>query len=243
MPLQGIPSLFGGRRGVTASAGSVPAGALVDIDPFQEAYANNDAITTLTDWTGHGWTATATGGTATFKTNIINGLPVARYAAASIASYIFAGALGAQFSGSGTAVVLVKINTDPPAASSSSGLWKVGDSPDSTHYPFTTGDIYEEALSTVRRGPITKAISLSSAFRSYVVTSTTSAHNIYLNNTNINSDGTNTFAFPAVGGFGRSTDPSVFLDGDIARLLLYARVWDATDRTNWSNYTVSHYGL
>ena len=229
---------------MTASAGSVPTGAVVDIDPAQEAYANNDPITTLTDWTGNGWTATKAGvGAPTFKTNIINGLPVVRFAAADQGFCNFSGSLSGAFSGSGTAVVLVKINTDPPAVSTSSGLWLMGAGTDSTHYPFTTGDIYDGALSSVRRGPITKAISLSAAFRSYVVTSTTNDYDIYLSNTSIFTDATNTFSFPATAAFGRSVDPTVFLDGDIARLLLYARVWDATDRTNWSNYTVSHYGL
>lgn len=68
----------------TGGGGFVPtdiAGCQLWLDASQEAFANNDPVGTATDWSGQGHNATqgTAGQQPTFKTNIINGLPVFRF--------------------------------------------------------------------------------------------------------------------------------------------------------------------
>lgn len=63
--------------------------------PRALALSDNDPISTNTDYSGNGWDATAAGAARpTFKTNIVNGLAIARYDGSANGMDVAAGALG-----------------------------------------------------------------------------------------------------------------------------------------------------
>lgn len=209
------------------------------------------AVSTWADSSGSGRNATQGVGAnqPTYKTAIVNGLPVVRFAGAGGAS-TFNSLVFATFPAftQQTVFIVVKVVSDPGLDASRSGLWIMGvaGAANNTHYPFSDGIIYDDAGSTVRKTTVNPTPSLSSAFRTYCVRSAPSDWQTFLDGSQLFSTGTNTVGQPAAPTLGRSFDvsPSIpALNGDIAEFLVYDSALSATDRLAVESYLRVKYAL
>lgn len=205
--------------------------------------ADDAAIATATDLSGNGndFTQGTADSRPTFKTNIVNGHGVARFD--GTADHL----AGPDFSSltAGEIFVIVKIDTDPPAAEAQTGLWHFGDdavSPNG-HFPFTDGAIYEGFGTDTRKTVGDPTPSLATAFRLYNVVSASGSFAAFLDGTEIFSTGTNTVAFDSAPHIGKSDASLHFLDGDIAEIILFSSPLSAGDKTLLKDYFADRYAL
>ncbi len=219
------------------------AGCTVWLAADRDTYANNDPVG-LADNGGSGGDWTAAGSNRpTYKTGITpTGKAVYRFDGTDdylIGPDSFAGLTA------GSAFVVVKIVTDPPASSAQSGLWALGTGPSSTLYPFTDGHVYEDAFLTTRPDTGDPTLDLSTAFRVYAVTATNGDFNTYLDGTLQFNTATATMGGITIPRLGASNQgggsPTFCCQGDIAALIVYDSVLSAGNRSDVLTYLTQRY--
>jgi hypothetical protein len=119
-----------------------------------------------------------------------------------------------------TIFVVMKVNNDPALSGfTDSGMYTFGSPDFATHHPYVDGIIYESFCTTSRKPLSDPAPSLAS-LHVWNVISAASDYRTYLNGSLFSSTGSNTFSGNNTGAWlGRSI--SVYLDGDIAEILIY----------------------
>lgn len=198
------------------------------------AVNDGDAITTWTDRRGNANLS----GTATWKSAAGPGSkPCVRFNGTSndlTVTFAFWTTAADLF-------IVIKANADPAATAAKSGIWGAGGSGFASRYPFTDGSIYDDAASTTQRtwNP-TPALN---DWRLYNVSSQNASWIASIDGTASFSDGTNTVTgTPSplrIGGYGGS----VFLDGDIAEVLIYNAILPAGDKSSVHSYLRRKYSL
>lgn len=120
----------------------------------------------------------------------------------------------------GHAFIVVKIDTDPPAAGGFTGLWTFGTNLDNTHFPYTDGNIYDGFATTVRKTVGNPGPSLTS-WRIYEVRSAAGDWEALLDGISLFSTATNTVGFRAAPKLGSDGGEGVFLDGRWAYFAIF----------------------
>jgi hypothetical protein len=202
-----------------------------------EVYSDNDPVGTMTDQ--FGVLSGTAAGTArpTFKTAIVNGKAVYRFNGTS--NVVALGDLSALTQAE--AFIVVKVANDPPGAAAQSSLWEFGSSGLPTHYPFTTGVVYENFGTNSRKtvGDPTPALT---SWRVYSVYSASADWEVFLDGLSLLATGTNTVSFPTACYLGRAMDP-YYLEGDIAEFILYDHKLSSGVRGDVLTYLQTEYGL
>ena len=206
-----------------------------------QGLADNDPIATAEDLSGNGndWTQAAAGSRPTFKANILNGHGVARLDGTDDFWS------GPDISGLTAAevFVVIKIDTDPPAADGQTGLWHLGGGgTTNTHFPFTDGVIYDSFATDTRKTTVDPTPSLTS-FRLYNVVSTASEWTSFLDGTQLFTTGTNNVQVTSTPTLGRSKDSTYHIDGDIAEFALFDRKLSAGEKAQIETYFANRYAL
>lgn len=184
-----------------------------------------------------------------FKTGILNGQPVLRFAAGttdptsdwlSFAHDLMLGVAAA------TAFVVVKLNTDPPATQAKTGLWCFGlqGASSSTHFPYTDGTIYDKFGTSARKTTVNPSPSLTSS-RIYAVVTAPSDWRSYLDGSLLFSTGTNTVSWHADPTLGNAQDTGggAWLDGDAAEFIIYTAVLTKTQLDQVGGYLSAKYAI
>lgn len=208
---------------------------------------DNDPITTWADQSGNGNDATQVGAVGIkpiYKTNIINGKPIVRFD--GIDDYLDLPNFAAGFT-SGEIFIVVRLDADPPAVGSATGLWLFGTTAvnEATHFPFTDGIVYDRWGSTARKTTGNPALSLATNFRLYNVVSQANEWTSRIDGAQHFTTAVNTTAFNATLFLGRSFDTvnSFYVDGDIAEVIMYNAILSAQDRQSIQTYVTTKYGL
>lgn len=208
---------------------------------------DDDAVATFTDQSGLGndLTQSTSGSRPIYKESILAGHPILRFDGSDdhfTLPNVLSGAT------SGEVFLIVRIDNDPPAASAQSGLWTMtGDGVDVTHFPFPNGLLYETWGTTSRHNTGVNPTPSLTSFRLYNIESSAGNYKIRLDGTEIFGTSTNTFSsFSNTPYLGRSSGltGNVYLDGDIAGIIVFAGILDSTDRgTLHTDWAETIYGL
>lgn len=182
-----------------ASAGPPSSGLKFFMDPAAFGLSDNDAIATATDSSGQGNHATQSNGAKrpTFKTGIINGLPVVRFVSSVEAVLELPNIFTGLTAGDG--LILCK-NSD---LASQSGLWKFGSDGASDHVPYVDGIIYDGFASTVRKSAGDPTQDLGS-WTLYEVSSSSGEWTVRINNSVLYTTGSNAVGWTTAPTIGRS---------------------------------------
>lgn len=196
---------------------------------------DGDAISTWTDRSGRGNNATSTSTQRpTFKTNIVNGKPIARFDGVDDRFVLpsFASLTAGEI------FLVIKCRLDPNV-DGKTGIWSMNANSgvSLSHFPFTDGNIYESWGSTVRKTVGNPTPSLAS-WRVYNVFSASNDYGVNLDNSSLFTTATNTVGFSATEYIGVSTGVpgTQWLDGDVAAVAMYDNKLASDDRTLVYNY-------
>lgn len=202
---------------------------------------DGDAIATWSDSSGNGNNATqaTAGNKPTYKTNIVNGFPVVRFASSS-AKYFSLPSFSSLTQGE--IFIVVKIVADPPPDDAHSGLWNMSTDTLNTHYPWGGDSTIYDAWGTTARKTVGNPTPLLTSWRVYNVYSASASWAAQLDNATLATTGTNTVGFPASPTLGKSLG-AFYLDGDVAEVVMYNAKLSTTNRTNVYNYLKSRFGL
>lgn len=204
-------------------------------EPSRELYADNDTMPVLHGLLhGQHWTQVTSSYYPTFKTAIINSLAVSRHVL---------GATPKAWTGPSMKTlkaahlfIIVKINNDPPASATKTGLVTLGSSGSNSHYPFTDGSIYDDSFSTTRQtvGNPTPALT---SWRLYEIISTTTEWTALLDGTQLFTTATNTPSFLGnnLTTLGTNLGSLQALEGDIAGVYMFVAKL-GSERTEVVNY-------
>jgi hypothetical protein len=203
--------------------------------------ADGDPVATWTDSSGNGRDATQ--GTAslrpTYRTNVVNGLPIVR-GDESDDSLVLPDFLTGFTAG--TLFWVAKVGADPPGGDNSAPALFFGSHGSDEHWPWTDGNIYYGFGSTVRHTVGDLATSLADAFRVWANISAASDWRVYLNGSLEFSTITNTVGFGTTPTMFRAGTGARFR-GDVAEILVYSRALSDTERQQVEDYLMDKYGL
>jgi hypothetical protein len=204
--------------------------------------SDGDPVTTWEDahTSNHDATQSTSASKPTYKTSILNSLPVLRcdgtddYLVLPDASALTAG----------TGFVVVKLVADPPASDPKTGLWDFGTEDTRDHYPYTDGTVYDGFGSSARKTTANPAASLAS-WRIYTVLTKSGEWTSWVDETQLFTTATNTVAFNSTPylGRGQSSGSNAWLDGDMAEFLLFDSDIGSTRRTEIWDYLQAKYAL
>ena len=146
---------------------------------------------------------------------------------------------------SGEIFIVIKITNDPAGSGGTSAIWGMGTSVNYTHFPFTDGNIYDAWGSNVRKTVGDPALSLSSTFRLYNVSSANNDWTARLDGSQIFNTTSNTVAFRSAPELGSDFDGSsrIYLSGDIAEVFMYRVIPTPGDRARLNQYAAAEHGL
>lgn len=204
---------------------------------------NGDQITTWPDAANSNDLTQATESRrATLAAADLNGLNTARFTAANSQRYsmttIFSGASAAS------GYVVLKLVSDPAAASASSGLWGIGSGSASiNHWPFTDGNVYDGFGSTARKSTGNPTVSLSSTYRIIGVHSAASDYGIHIDGVSHFSTGTNTVGFAGSPTLGCHDGLNAFLNGWTAEWLFTDSKLSTENQQNVEGYLAHKWDL
>lgn len=197
-PLSGVIASAGGGGGFPAFPSIT--GEWARWEPFRETgYSNGDFIEPLTDWSGNNRHFTHAGADHTrpkFETGVLNGRAVANGDHADNNGWDTGPDMSALTAVHYFEIVLAK--DDPASQLGHTGLHDFGTDSLSDHFPYTDGNIYTDAFSTVRRSA-NPTLNLATQFRLLEYISTTTEWTLIIDGTEtLITTGTNTVAAPSV---------------------------------------------
>jgi hypothetical protein len=144
---------------------------------------------------------------------------------------------------SGEVFVVLKAKLDPPASSDSSGFWDLGSSAGSSHYPFTSGSVYDEFGTSAIKISSDPAFSLA-AWHVYNARSAPSAWSNHVDGVQLFSTADNTVGWATSPRLGQSNGTATqYFAGDIAEILIYDNILGADSRATIHGYLRRKYGL
>lgn len=190
----------------------------LDLDPASLALVDDARVDSWPSSAADGHTATAAGDLRpTYKTNILNGLPIVRFNGVS-GQWMSVGDFSSLTAGE--LFLVRRINNDPPVDAAQSGVYSFGTSVSASHLPFPDGTIYDSFGTDVRKTTVNPATSMAS-WHIYSVYSAENDWANFLNGVQIFSTGSNTVGFRSSCLLGTDATGSIFLDGDVGRLIIY----------------------
>lgn len=206
----------------------------------ETGYNDGDSPTTWVDHTGNGYDGTVSG--PTYRTNVVNGLPVLRSLGGTqqvtFPSGMVSGLTEAEI------FLIVKVVDETPTAIDPNGLWEFGSDTLSDHFPFTDDVIYDGFGSTARKTTVDPTPTLET-FVIYNVTSTSSEWTNRLDGTQLYTTGTNTVGWTSTPRLMRNTAgaSSYSCKGDYAEMVLFATARTASQRSDIFDYFSAKYGI
>ncbi len=214
---------------------------------FGTTLSDGASVSTWTDLSDQGNDATTAGAAPTYKTGILNGLPVVRFAASS-SQYLCANGAATIVSGSDkpfTAVSAFK-------GTSGADVYSWGNSGNSV--PFLTMRLSSDKPSSWKRDDAASGTQkipsggTNTGFHLVSHVHTGTAVSLYVNgvatsvNGTIDDVGTTTLDRFTLGAFGRTTVTG-FFTGDIAELMIYNRALTDAEREHLERYLMNKWGL
>jgi hypothetical protein len=223
----------------TTDAGFTPAsetGLWMWLKSSSLIASDNDPITTWEDSGSGDHDATNVGGGVrpTYKTNIVNGLPVLRFDGTE--EEMTLEDMSALTEGE---MFIVMANGDDPPTVGGGGVIKMGSDASGSLVPFSDGTIYCSFGTTARKTTVNHTESLAT-FGIYSAYSASGDWANYWNGLQLFSTGTNTVGFPAVPKIGVS---ATYFRGDIAEVVIYDHKLSAGVRTDVIDYLKDRYGI
>jgi hypothetical protein len=202
--------------------------------------SDGDPVSTWEDSGSGNRDGTAAGSARpTYKTGILNGLPIVR----------FDGLTNVLTLGDDSALtaaevfIVIKTDADPPADGAQSGIWEFGTTGAlASHYTWTDGNIYE-GFGTDTRKTVGNPTPALTSWRTYSVYSAANDWQAFLDGLSIFSTGTNTVAFSTATTLGAGVAVAYRTDGDIAEFIMYDRKLSAAVRTKVWTYINDKYAL
>lgn len=204
--------------------------------------ADDDPIGRVEDKSGNGnhWTQATAGSRPLYKPNVVNESAVARFD--GVDDFLDGPDLSALTAGE--VFIIVKVDNDPPAAESQTGLWKFGTQSLNCHYPYSIfPHLFDDFGSNERFDTGDPAPSLA-AWRLYNVVSVDGEWTNFIDGTQHFTTATNTVAFNSATKLGASNEGGfVYLDGDIAELVLFPRKLSLGEKAQMHTYFAERYAL
>jgi len=206
-------------------------------------------VASWVDSSGNGNTATQGLGDnrPTWHVGVVNGQPAVRFVA-SQNDYLNIPNVMSGFTAAEVFVVL-KNTHDPNPTGGYTGIWNFSPSTISpSHYPWTTGTIFDGFGTTARKTVGDPSISLAQ-WRLYNVSSQAGEWVARLNTSTLFSTATNTTGFPTTPKLGASIlgvdNPagSVYYSGDMAEVIVFDEVLTAGRRSEVETYLCFKYNL
>jgi len=194
---------------------------------------------TVTTWAdsspGAGFPATAGANAPIYKTPVLNGLPVIRFATNTSMTLPSLSALSA-----GEVFIVVK-------AAAASALWSLG-STAGNWYPYSnlSGQVYEtfgQASTRFNFAP-TMAVNVFRLYNVWSVSTATDCLHANLDTVTQYTANTNTVGFPASPPtLGYNVNSNSYFNGDIAEIIIYNQKLSSADRTTVQNCLQAKYAL
>lgn len=234
---------------------TIPGGAGSELTPLQVpglkmwhrasliAAADGGAVATWPDASGNGHhlTATGTGQPTMYRTTsdrLINGKPVVTFDGTSdfltVPNVLTSMTEGEVF-------VVLRADGDPTPSAGDGGLWKFGSDASAEHVPYIDGSVYDGWGSTARKTTGNPTLSLAVP-RVYNVSSAPGAWTNRIDGVQHFTTAANVVGFSNGPTLGRGSTVD-YWKGDIAELIIFARVLTATERSLIHAYLVERYGL
>lgn len=196
-----------------------------------ESSLSAGAITTWPDQSGNSRDATGVGSIKPTRVdNVVSTLPVMRFDGAN--AYFTLPDYMTSLTAS-TWFMALKIDADPPASGTATGLFRLSSSSDNTHYPFTDSNVYL-SYGSANRYSANPATSLATWHR-LIVTVDATGWVMYVNNSPVISQGPQTLGWTTAPTIGKSIG-SFFLDGDVLECGQYDSVLSDDDRGLLDDY-------
>ncbi len=206
--------------------------------------ADGETVQQWNDQSGNGNNATqgTAGNRPTLRTNVVNGLPAIDFIATRPDFFDVGGPLSGATAGE--IFLVLKINTDPPAVDTKTGIYDYSAADFSSHYTWTDGIIYDSWGATVRKTTVDPSTSLSSGYRIYSVRAGSSLWKNVLQAIVLSETTSNTVTFRASGcKLGRSLVTTYNCDGRIAEVIVYNGILSGADRGSVYDYLNTRYAF
>lgn len=203
--------------------------------------ADGDLIYRWADISGNSrhWNQATSGNRPTYKTNIVNSKPAARFDGTN--DYL--GVTVSGLSGASTVWCVLKLVNDP-SSTGSGGCWNTSSaSGGNNHYPYTDGTIYDGNFSSARKTTANPTPSLSSTFRRYCVVSSSSQWTSYLDGSQLYTTATNTPQYTGSMMLGTSDASNYWMLGDIVEWFWMNSEATSQNLTDMDSYFATRYGL
>lgn len=202
---------------------------------------DGDPVTTWTKSGGTGGNATqsSAGAKPSYQTNVVNSLPAVEFD--GTADFLELGNMSALTAG--RIFIVMKLDADPPVAGD--GLWTIGsDVAQSTRFPFSDGNAYDQCGTTARKATGNPTPDLAT-WNIYSVKSITNNWTSYFNGVQHYTTGTNTVGFATAAYLGRSDQSGAdfWFDGLIAEYAAYSEEPSSDNVTALMAYWTAKYGL
>lgn len=182
--------------------------------------SNGDAKQMFPDSSSYGyylWNCLSSGSHPTLEAAHLNSMNTLRFNYANANFYNIPRPVHSGASALSMYIVFKSLN-DPSVTVTDSGIAKIGNSANVSHWPYTDGTVYDDFGSTVRHTTGNPTLSLSSAYRIISVHSAASSYNFYIDGTLHHTDTSNTVGLSLIPIFGQS-DGNTRLNGYVAEVI------------------------
>lgn len=240
----------------------VTTGLMVQLDAERDdaTYNDNDAVGTITDWSGNSYSPTAAGGARpTFKTGIVNSRAVYRFDGSSDVASFSGGALGIFNNQTGGTIYIVCASTYVAGVAQYPIYFSGGASSGGTRLSLTLSEGSPgAAVGRGRRldadtvaviGPGASITSGEWTVWTVVADWANSDFSIYKNGaaytstTIFQTDGSTSATDSLTARIGDYVSGSNWFNGDIAMMLIYRGAHGTTDRESVEDWLIDRYGL
>jgi hypothetical protein len=243
-----LRALLGNVAGVAGGTVATPpvTGPALWLDAQQLALADGAAVVTWPDLSGHARDATqgTLANRPVFVTSGINGHPSVTFASTSTRQFL---ALPDFLTGlaAGEVFVVVKSTLDPQGTDTRTGLWGLGPLNQTSHFPWTTGEVYEGFGTTARKllgdpgPPLTTA-------HVYSVSAASGAWRAWLDGGALSASLANTVSWsaaPVLGTHVATVEGTNYsFNGQIGEVLVYPLALTDTQRADTINFLAAKWG-
>lgn len=147
------------------------------------------------------------------------------------------------FSGAtvGEAILFGRCLFDPPGTSDQTRMWSFGTSGQESHYPWVSGDVYDDWGSTTRQATGNPTLDLSTAFRTYDVLSKAGEWTSRIDGSVHYTTATNTVGFSSTPALGRRVGGGVGWDGRYAGVYMFNAELTSTERSDMLAYIANRF--